>query len=166
MRADAGSLISAIGFGIWLLTTIACQFTSLRLSNFLRRYDYCGVIPVWTFFAPNPAVQDFTLMFRDRDSSGETTPWKQFAYLPPHPLVRWLWNPAKRRSKLIHDMATVWLRSAINDPLNPAIVLSIPYLSLLHQVSVAPRDGFAVATQMAIASVHSQQADKPAEVFI
>lgn len=161
-----GALVLAALFSGWLIVTIVCQFPQHRVSRFFKRLDYCAVIPTWTFFAPNPAVQDFTLLYRDKDRAGDLTSWKVFDYSPPSPLVRWLWNPGKRRSKVIHDMATVWLLMLDRDPSSDAYLLSVPYLCLLHQASVIPRCEAPVATQIAIASVHSHESEKPAEILV
>lgn len=157
--------VCAVVFSTWMLITVIGQFPQLRLSRFLKRHDYFAAIPAWTFFAPNPAVQDFTLLFRDKDYGGQLSQWKVFAYCPPRPTIRWLWNPDKRRSKVIHDMATVWLLIAESDPSTDAFMLSVPYLCLLHQASVAPRSKSAIATQIAIAVVHIHHKDKPVEIL-
>lgn len=161
----ASGVAFAILFSAWFAATVVCQFHRYQIGRFLKRHDYCAVLPIWTFFAPDPASQDFTLLYRDKDQGGELTPWNVFAYRRPPAAIRWIWNPDKRRAKVIHDMATVWLIAADRDPSDQAILLSVPYLCLLHQASIAPRSRPAVATQLAIASVHDQRSDKPAEIF-
>lgn len=167
MKAGIGAsgLVFAILFSGWFILAVICQFHRFRIGRFFKRHDYCAVLPIWTFFAPDPASQDFTLLYRDKGQDGELTPWNVFAYRRPPAAVRWIWNPDKRRAKVIHDLATVWLIAVDSDPSNQSFMLSVPYLCLLHQVSVAPRSMPAVATQIAIASVHSQRGDKPAEIF-
>lgn len=165
MSIDASGVVCAVFFAAWFLTTVLCQFPGYGIGKFLKGRDYCAVIPIWTFFAPNPATQDFVLLFRDQHISGTISAWKMFEYRLPSPAIRWLWNPGKRRSKVIHDMATVWLLIAEREPACKTFMLSVPYLCLLHQVCAAPRGHSAIATQMAIGSVHRNQRDAPAEIF-
>lgn len=163
------SIVVVVGlaiFSAWFLITIMCQFSTHPLGRILKRLDYFGLIPAWTFFAPQPAVQDFTLLYRDMESSGRITPWMVFTYDPPSPIIRWLWNPAKRRPKVIHDMATLWLGAVTNDPTDRVFSLSIPYLCLLHQVAVIPRSKTTTATQLAIGSVFGREPNKPAQIFV
>lgn len=165
MTPTAGVLVCVAIFGTWFVLTVICQFTGLRLVRLIRGHDYFGVIPTWTFFAPNPAVQDFTLVFRDQDAARRFGEWKVLTYSPPSKAVRWIWNPDKRRSKVVHDMATVWLMVAEADASSRAFLLSVPYLCLLHQVVVAPHAPSAVAVQIAVASVHGRQPLKAAEIL-
>jgi len=157
--------IFAVIFAVWLLITIICQFPQISIGKFFHRHDYFSAIPTWTFFAPNPTIQDFTLMYRDQKLDGTVSPWKVFTYCPPPPQIRWIWNPEKRRSKIIHDMATSWLLLAEDDPSVEVFLLSVPYLCLLHQATVAPRSQAVRATQIAVASVHSDYEQKPVEIM-
>jgi hypothetical protein len=159
------AVIFAVIFTVWLLITIICQFSQISISKFFKRYDYFSAIPTWTFFAPNPATQDFTLMYRDQKLDGTVSSWKVFAYCPPPPQVRWIWNPEKRRPKIIHDMATSWLLLAEDNLSAEFFLLSVPYLCLLHQATVAPRGQVVSATQIAVVSVHSRYEQKPVEIM-
>jgi hypothetical protein len=163
---SSSAIVTGIFFTAWIVITIIGQFQQNRLVQLLKRYDFFALIPTWTFFAPNPAVQDFSLLFRDKDVSGQLTAWKVFVYRIPPPGIRGIWNPAKRRSKAINDMATVWLLIRDTNPQSHEYVLSIPYLCLLHQILVAPREDSVVATQMAVASVFSHQKERPAEILV
>ncbi|MGY0035928.1 hypothetical protein [Pedobacter sp. NJ-S-72] len=47
------SIIATV-LALWFLLTILCQFRDTKFSAYIRHtIDIFGLIPLWTFFAPN-----------------------------------------------------------------------------------------------------------------
>lgn len=56
--------------------TIANQFHSW-CPDWLKAADVFGLIPVWTFFAPNPGMTDYYLLYQDRLPAGSFDNWRR-----------------------------------------------------------------------------------------
>jgi hypothetical protein len=158
----------ALTFGIWLLLTVATQHKS-RLADRVRSTDLSLLIPRWHFFAPNPGVHDFVLVFRDRNVGGAVSPWRQ-APTPStsNPALWVVWNPARRHTKALIDIANE-LIVLINEHAygRAQLVLAVPYLTLLNHVSSLPRLDVDVSTQFAIAIAQSAAVSgEPDVVFV
>lgn len=124
------------------------------LSDYFRKWDFFSLVPVWTFFAPNPAMHDFHLLFRDKLTSGKYTPWTELRLAPTRTLLHTFWNPKKREKKALYDAASL-LRTdikALESAKAPedAAVLSLGYLMLLNYVSNLTRYLPATGVQFAL----------------
>jgi hypothetical protein len=124
--------------GVWLLITILHQprWISPHLPRWLAALS---AIPVWRFFAPNPSTSDFDLLYRDRYDNSALTAVTHAALQDSRRLTHLLWNPSKRRAKVLSDCMR-----ALNDIANaqPESDLSrtIPYMVLANYVmSLPPR---------------------------
>jgi hypothetical protein len=74
-----------------------------------------------------------------------------------------LWNPSKRRQKLITDLASGMLAGASTEP---DFLLDIGYIGLLALVERAKHDFRAVRTQFALVSIEGARASmKPSPLF-
>lgn len=163
-----------IVLGGWLVVTAANQRKDTR--RWVRRItnvDICGLVPIWTFFAPNPGDSDTHLLFRDRDQAGRTTCWREVPLAGRRNMVD-LWNPTRRMHKAIVDVAFDLSRpddiqpdDAPNDAgatrvVNKRRVISFPYLLILNYVSGLPGDFGAEERQFAIARTPGLQGrDQP-----
>lgn len=127
----------------------------------LRHRDFCGLIPVWTFFAPRPAWTDYHLLYRDALEDGGTAPWSEVAVVKPRRLWHAVWNPDKHARKAVIDMVrtlTKELEAAKRRieaqgkewKVPGQIYTSLPYVALLNLVSNLPRLGGSTATQFLI----------------
>lgn len=131
----------------WFLASIPTQFR-WRWWESLSRHDALGLLPRWTFFAPNPGRHDLHLLVRDW-IDGEPSPWREFERLPPPPLVRALWNPGRFARKTITDVGNAVVRSAAGrvdaaEENAKAIQLHAAYLEILGWVTAAGRHERAV----------------------
>ena len=133
-------IVFVLLFSIWLTLTVAIQFDS-RFISILSRYDVLGILPRWTFFAPNPGHTDIRVLVRFGSVSG-VTPWSEL-WLSSHiddrrTAIRGLFNPYRRLDKLLFDF-----RNAVIGITNPAqIRLSSEYISILAVAeSVVPKFG-------------------------
>ena len=147
---------------VWVVVTVANQRpASRRLVRRITNLDICGLVPIWTFFAPNPGDTDVHLLFRDRDQDGRVTCWREVK-LTGRRWILHLWSPQRRINKAIVDVAFDLARpDELNEDAKPAPdgpklvnkqrVLSFPYLLVLNYVSSLTGDFGAVERQFVIA---------------
>src|SRR5207249_4775889 len=90
-------------------------------------------IPLWTFFAPNPGVSDYYILFRDRLVNGSLTCWREVPLSLSRGWSRAVWHPDRRRRKALMDLASALVQFAQKSELG--VTLTIPYLLLLDVVS-------------------------------
>src|SRR3954468_7332015 len=88
--------------GIWMFLSIVAQFRSISLINWINNKDPFSLLPSWTFFAPNPGVVDYQILYRDKISDGHFTKWKMIFYRN-NSILHSILNPDKRRRKAIRD---------------------------------------------------------------
>jgi hypothetical protein len=143
-----GTLAIAVIAGVWFALSVLNQFKRGRLIARVKRHDVLALIPTWTFFAPRPGVTDFNVMYRDCAMSGGFSPWYEMRSQRTGRL-RAVWNPAKRTGKGVTDTCNMLMRLAgLN--LGRRLYLQVPYLTLLHYVSAAPRTDASHMRQFAI----------------
>ena len=104
-----------------------------------KKYDYVALIPVWTFFAPNPGTRDYNVLYRHKLETDSYTHWRQLVENDP-PITRAIWNPDKRTKKAISDFC-VFFRQSLSSSLKKQqkdvkrLLVSVPYLGLASAVS-------------------------------
>jgi hypothetical protein len=124
----------------------------------LKRHDACALIPVWTFFAPNPGTRDVRLLWRERYSDGTLSAWRETTPPDPGPW-KGLWNPHKRARKAVTDACPSVLRRVGSHPDSPLTVISVPYLMITNHVCSLPGAPMARARQFLIAYTEGDDAD-------
>jgi hypothetical protein len=116
-----------------LVLTVACQRPKWQWLRNLKYHDVVSFIPAWTFFAPRPGTTDTRVLWRDCLRDGTVSPWREL--LPPSAgLVRAVWNPLKRQTKLLTDVGPMVVRMAMANPDSELTLISLPYLIMLHRV--------------------------------
>lgn len=153
-----------LGFALlaaWLLAATICQVQS-PLERRIRSFDYAGLIPYWSFFAPQPGVWDYRLVYRDRLADGSITRWTEIEILDPRRPWHALWNPRRREKKAFHDLVTQLMRES-RDTRPEGLILTVPYLMLLNWVSSLPRPSSASGTQFAIVFDYGATSDEAAQ---
>jgi hypothetical protein len=119
---------------LWCAATIANQFHSW-CPNWLKAVDVFGLIPVWTFFAPNPGMTDYYLLYRDRLPDGSFDNWRRVELRPWENSVRFaLWNPTKRKQKALSDMVSALIRLA-KDGKAEGLIVTVPYILILNFIT-------------------------------
>jgi len=147
------------GLGVWLLASTICQFNILRLENFFRRWDIFSLLPRWSFFAPNPGVTDYHLLYRDKDQENECGRWYEYAIASKRTLVGAVWNPRKRTKKALADTVQTLIRSS--KEMTPAqYKTSICYIALVNFISSLPRNEESKATQFMIMESYGHYSEK------
>src|ERR1035438_8015564 len=119
----------------WCLLSVLNQLP-LAMNERVRQLDFFHLVPRWTFFAPNPGISDYHLVYRIKRQTDEFDAWQEIHWLGGRNWFSCVWNPTKRRCKLQLD-ATMAIMSLYrqNAALEEgALVLTIPYLLLLNAV--------------------------------
>ena len=133
---------------IWWVISALNQIRAGALTLRVRRALPVGVVPLWTFFAPNPARADSRLVWREERGCA----WQEWRELHFHfapPSSRWLFNPTLVLHKAVSDLTAGILRVA------PAMsdrtaLFSAAYLATLNIVLEQPRSAHCSAVQFAI----------------
>ena len=114
-------------------------------------YDVLGLIPRWSFFAPNPGRHDIHLVFRDwiRD---EPTEWHELDLGSLNSWTRWIWHPERYAFKAVADAAggLAMASSAARETEARSVMLSTPYLRLLSWAMSQPVPPASTARQFAV----------------
>lgn len=152
LDALVGSVLLA-----WLAVTAVSQIPGRALR------DPLGLVPRWTFFAPNPGEFDYHLLFRDFDDAElPVTPWREIRAPARRSLLSALWNPEKRYRKGVIDCCQSCVPSRGR---NGTVRTSVPYLALLNVVMAEPRVHGAHARAFVVVATKSFAAS-PADVLI
>src|ERR1700733_2744664 len=136
-------------FGLWFCATVLKQFSATLLSRIVRN-DF-GLIPSWTFFAPNPGRSDVRLVYRDRSIKGVPTEWLESCQKPFRSRLRFVWNPEKFKEKALVDLALLLSRTVKVCGDQPEMAMLMwPFLVLLDKSLSEPRSAGNADRQFAI----------------
>ena len=156
---SATSIVVAITYVLWGAATIANQFRSKRFA-WLGAVDIFGLVPTWTFFAPNPGMTDYYLLYRDRLLDGSFDNWRKVELKQSENGFRLaLWNPTKRKHKALSDLVSS-LISVADQRSSDALIATVPYLLILNFISARPHSLGASGTQFMVLE-HSGFSDEP-----
>ncbi len=128
-----------------LVFTAATQFRTPRLERWARSRDVFLLLPMWTFFAPNPGTTDTRLLWREALGSRHFGPWHELSPPRSHPW-RAIWNPNRRIQKAIADAGGLLAHAGEAE----STTLTIPYLLLLKYVAAQTGSPHAIARQFAV----------------
>lgn len=135
-------------FVVWWVISACNQFRSGDVTLRLRRHIPLGLIPLWTFFAPNPARADSRLVWRE-ERNGQWGGWQELHYGFAPTASRWLVNPELIENKAVADLVSSLLR--VRPELDDrSALLSSPYVTLLSLVVRQPRPADCSSIQFAI----------------
>ena len=137
--------------GIWFALSVLNQLEWGRARAW-RRGDLFQLLPLWNFFAPNPGVHDYYLLYRDRSETEEPGSWRLLQPTKPRRLTSCLWNPDKIENKVLSDLVQMFTedqKPAATDA--STVMLSVPYLLCLKMAIEAPREGGATLRQFVLA---------------
>ena len=130
-------------FAVIVLATLRVLTTHPRMGR-LRAFDqpmFLRFVPIWTFFAPKPGVQDLHLVWRDAGAGG-AGPWREITDMKPERgIASFLWNPDKRFAKTIYDLTNDLIAESNSRGANSeTLTLTIPYLLLGSIASRAAKE--------------------------
>jgi hypothetical protein len=145
--------LSALIFflAIWFLLSLVNQMGKKRL-RFLQRGDPFQLLPFWNFFAPNPGVHDYYLLYRDKNEAGEVGGWQLLHPTESRAWCSFVWNPDKLTNKVLSDLVQMFV--GIEDAAlhqGPAVMFTLPYLICLKMVIEVPPDDTGTLRQFVLA---------------
>lgn len=118
-------------YTLWLILTCLIQFNTKSL-DWIRRLDKFNLLPTWTFFAPNPMVNDYYIYYCVRDEQNldpQNIEWFPINVNHDRHISHIFWNPEKRKSKAFIDMVQSILDISREHP-SDVTVYSSPYIAL------------------------------------
>jgi hypothetical protein len=131
--------ILATFYATWILLTCAYQFTTSKVYYRLIGIDILQLLPLWTFFAPNPGVCDYHLLMRTRRKDGSFSSFEQINLKPAKKLVTSIWNPHKRAQKSLSDYVQEIIGMINNGDVKEdnkhQLKLNLSYISILNYCS-------------------------------
>lgn len=168
--------------GAWTVAVILNSFP--RGSTILEANlgPLVMLVPKYNFFAPNPGVTDYRLLYRNRRVDDSLTSWQHIDEVDRVPdRFGWAWNPHYNYTKVVTDV-TEPLKKACSDSVedassddeaqgelvaieNESVEISVMYLTLLEYVSARDHSELAEAVQFMIMR-DSRQMETPEPVFI
>jgi len=119
--------------GAWLVLSVIQQFSPPWFAR-VQGIDIFGLIPLWTFFAPNPGHSDYHLVYRDELHDGTITPWREVPMCELRGPRSFIWNPEKRSKKVLADVAAALVQHA-DATSELETLVSLPYLILLNVIA-------------------------------
>lgn len=164
-----GNLIDwvvVIAFGCWFLITLLNQFAGSGIARRIRMLDFFAVVPIWTFFAPNPGRTDSHVLFRDLNVDGNPGEWRELRVPEPN-AFRFFWNPNRRVRKALLDWINTLLQPVGSSSTFPkSRLLEVTYILLLTRLSNTDRSPISERRQFALARTHGfGSRDEPALLF-
>src|SRR5262245_22237756 len=116
---------------VWFGLSVLNQLAGRRLPA-MQRWDSFQLLPLWNFFAPRPGVADYYLLYRDKAEDGRLGPWQLVVPTDRRRWTSFLWNPDKLKRKVLSDVVQAF--AGYEKAGNPAVLLSLPYLTCLKMV--------------------------------
>jgi hypothetical protein len=148
---------TAVVFAAMLVVTVVAQFRRFRWAEWLKAHDACACIPMWTFFAPHPGVNDTRVLWREQLVGGAVGPWHEM--VPPQGgLLRAVWNPSKRARKAVTDCGSIVVRAVARDKDSQLPLLSLPYLMIVQHMAGLAGSPLGLARQFTV--IDTQGADE------
>lgn len=146
--SDPRAQLLAVVLFAWFVLSIIHQPKRGAWTRAVRKRLPLGLLPTWTFFAPNPARDDLRLVWR-HERDGVWGGWNEIV-LPRSPVYRQgVLNPEAVPPKAVSDLVGMLSRSASRtDDLR--WMMSAPYLALLGLVVNCDRPHGADAVQFAV----------------
>jgi len=155
---------------IWLALTVSCQFETHRITQFIRAFDVLNLIPLWTFFAPNPGKQDYHLLYRDKEQGDTVGDWIEVDLHEERHLLSCFWNPDKRDKKVLSDVVQdliTMLQAGAGQTDKTFLVLTLPYLTILKAVCTRERNRpQAACRQFMLAGSHGFNSGKDPDFIL
>jgi hypothetical protein len=144
----------------WFTLSVLNQVGRSRFPG-LERADLWQLLPRWNFFAPNPGMHDYYLMYRDKSQAGEPGGWHLLQPKHYRPWMSCVWNPGKVQNKVVADLVQMLAGYDADVRQNPAVMLSLPYLVWLKMTIEAPRADDATLRQFVLAQKQGLIATDP-----
>jgi len=134
---------------IWWCASTLCQISE-RVKRHLSQYDPLGLLPCWSFFAPNPGTTDYRLVYRDFGNENGADDWLEVPIYHRN-CLRCIWNPDKHKAKAFSDLVQMLFRNCetLSENLT-GVQLTWPYLAILRQITSLPKAQGVARRQFAV----------------
>jgi hypothetical protein len=162
---DPRLIVLAALLVLWWIVSAGNQVRSGAWMWRIRRHVPLGLIPLWTFFAPNPARADPRVVWREEfDGAWEGVRELHFGFGAMG--IRWLFNPQLILNKSISDLVRSLLTLDSDDE-GRSLLLSPAYITLLRMVMQQPRRPGCSGIQFAVVRTSGGGATRQTEtVFL
>jgi hypothetical protein len=131
---------------VWLVLSALFQINPI--SPYLGRFDPFALLPKWTFFAPNPGISDYHVVFRATKEKYESAeaqaltvddelmgPWQDLQLYERDVVIPLLWNPNRRITKTLSDVVNGIVRYRAQDrDYEKHIIYGVEYIWLTHTI--------------------------------
>lgn len=157
------SVVITMVLVVWLLLILVRQLShapwrgSRSVARAIQRHDPLHLIPSFCFFAPNPPLCEFELLYRDGLEGGAETAWRALT-LHSRCSSTWrraVWHPEKRRDQVAFRRCSDLIdriQARVHERERPGeLFLSAPYVAIACRVAAAPHAVTAITTQFLIA---------------
>jgi hypothetical protein len=131
--------------GTWILITIITQFSENKITKYLPKF-LISFIPKYTFFAPLPGTQDYSLFIRYKTKDDLLSNWKDLnPYQEKRNWYAFLWNPKRRVDKSFFDLTITFLsiynsfHDKDSNDYRIKLLTSVPYLMVISYISNLPQ---------------------------
>ncbi|GAA1972963.1 hypothetical protein [Amycolatopsis minnesotensis] len=125
------------------------------------------LLPDWRFFAPDPGVHDYHILYRDRLRDGTATAWREVTSIAERRPHHAFWHPTLRKEKCAFDIVKELLRYVQDNPAgSEGVQLSVPYLTLLTHINAQPHDEAAVGIQFLLSLSGGHDDEPPFALFM
>ena len=166
MPTTFNDFVIGILLSVWFVLSIVNQF-SPRWFTFIQQFDRLGLLPIWTFFAPNPGQTDYHMIYRNMYADGSCSEWAEVEIPTRNGLVASVWNPDKRIVKAIDDAVAGLIQLMREKGERSEFLLSFSYLFLLNFVSAVNKDNDAASRQFAIVETRGlNRTETPSLLFV
>jgi hypothetical protein len=116
-------------FIFWFFVTLFSQFRWF-ISNQIRSYDFFSLVPSWTFFAPNPGTVDYRIVCKITKPDHYVQHHLINTIVLRNNLIYSIWNPNKRRQKVLVDVVQSFVRFPVKH--SSYLPITVPYLLLFN----------------------------------
>ncbi len=166
--------IVAAAFAVWFLLSVG--FQTSWFATKIGKFDKFGLLPRWTFFAPNPGRHDYHLVYRecgaDVDLSSlerleaaapQLSPWIEVPDLHEGRSLLFLWHPQRRITKTMTDIVNGLLLARGRLTERPSLVqFTVEYFLLLHLIQRGASP--AVKRQFAIVRTRGFESERERDI--
>ena len=162
-------IVVAVLLGTWFVLSAINQFDFPTVRRY-RSFDRYHLLPMWTFFAPNPGVHDYHLVARTADGA-----WEEVDIVDDRRWWNFLWNPSKRTNKVVSDIVmtmSIPMGEKTSEShwklVSESFPLQVGYLLLLSRVeaSVKARASGSASFQFALLRTHGFGENRSREPLI
>ncbi|MCO6174322.1 hypothetical protein NHF50_04620 [Flavobacterium sp. NRK F10] len=116
-----------------IFTVVSILYQIKGLQKAIQKWDKFGLLPNYCFFAPNPLLNDYRIVFKRINSEQEE--WEEVPIYMEFKIVRIFWNPFKYYNKGLIDSCHFLIDEFNVLENKKGIQFSVFYLNILTLIS-------------------------------